>query len=196
MGILGGRSKEPFPGSSKRYLKHESEVLENRKADQKVKPWQLTRRRTWTEGKPRLLSKRFGLYPAFGRDPHGRFAVVQAYAWAPTQRLSSGLSEDQLREILTPYWWLFNSRVAVALLREYCPNVAGGQLDLSRKFVKHTPLPDLRREFLENPALQALASNIRTTAGKDLPELIDRDRFAAAAFRTDLVAWNLAGLEP
>jgi adenine-specific DNA-methyltransferase len=187
--------EKAVPRFFEKYLKYEQELLGNRKADQKVKPWQLTRRRTWPEGKPRLLSKRFGLYPAFGRDPHGRFAVVQAYVWDPTDRLAIGLSDDKLREILTAYWWFFNSRIAIALLREYCPNVAGGQLDFSQKFVKHAPLPDLRRQFQENPALQVLSSNIRTTSGKSLPELADRDRFAAAAFGTDLNAWNLSGLE-
>jgi len=187
--------EKAVPRFFERYLKHESELLSNRKADQKVKPWQLTRRRTWPEGKPRLLSKRFGLYPAFARDPQGRFAVVQAYAWAPTDCLAGGLSDDELREILTAYWWFFNSRIAVAVFREYCPNVAGGQLDLARKFVTHAPIPDLRRKFSENPALQVLSSTIRTTSKDNLPELTDRDRFAAAAFETDLNAWNLSGLQ-
>jgi hypothetical protein len=188
--------EKAVPRFFERYLEHVLESLGERKADQKVNPWELTRRRTWPKGRPRLLSKRFGLYPAFARDPHGRFAVVQAYVWAPTERFTNGLLDDELREILTAYWWYFNSRIAVAILREYCPNVAGGQLDLSRKFVKHAPLPDLRRQLRENPALQAVSSNIRLSAGNGLPEMADRDRFAAEALGTDLSVWNLSGLRP
>ena len=83
----------------------------------------------------------------------------------------------------------------VALLREYCPNVAGGQLDLEHKYVKHVPLPDLVRQFQENPALQVLASSIRTRHAERLPTISDRDQFAAAAFGTDVSEWNLSGLE-
>ncbi|HWQ54553.1 MAG TPA: N-6 DNA methylase [Bryobacteraceae bacterium] len=186
--------EKAVPVFFEKYLKHEQQLLGNRKADQKVKPWQLTRRRTWPAGRPRLLSKRFGLYPAFARDPRGKFAVVQAYAWVPTERLKGGLSSDELRELLTVYWWYFNSRVAIALLREFCPNVAGGQLDLSRKFVKHAPLPDLPRQLRENPALQELSTNIRLSSGDKLPQLGDRDRFAAEALGTNLSSWNLSGL--
>jgi adenine-specific DNA-methyltransferase len=181
------------PRFYEKYLQHEQELLGNRKADQKVKPWELTRRRTWPAGKPRLLSKRFGLYPAFARDPRGRFAVVQAYAWVPTERLKEDLSSEELRALLTAYWWYFNSRVAVAVLREYCPNVAGGQLDLSRKFVRHAPLPDLPKRFRESPALQELSTRIRLGSGDGIPQLSERDKFAAESFGTDVTAWNLMG---
>ncbi|MGO9257361.1 MAG: class I SAM-dependent DNA methyltransferase [Bryobacteraceae bacterium] len=158
--------------------------------------WELTRPRAWAfDGRPRLLSKRFGLYPAFARDFEGRFAVVQANAWTPIETLARGYDKGALREILTAYWWLLNSRVAVALLREYCPNVAGGQLDLENKYVKHAPMPDLRQQFKENPALQVLASSIRSRNEERLPTISERDQFAAAAFRTDISAWNLSGLE-
>jgi hypothetical protein len=142
-----------------------------------------------------LVSKRFGLFPAFALDLEGRFAIVQANAWMPTEVLAAGYDDDALRAVLTAYWWLLNSRVAVALLREYCPNVAGGQLDLEHKCVRHVPLPNLVRELEENPALQLLASSIRTRSEGRLPRIFDRDQFAAAAFGTNLTDWNLSGLE-
>jgi len=142
-----------------------------------------------------LVSKRFGLYPAFARDFDLQFAVVQANAWKPTDRLAGDRSDvDELCALLTSYWWLLNSRIAVALFREYCPNVAGGQLDLEHKYVKNIPLPDLFRQFRENPTLPLLASAIRSRYPSKLPSVVERDRFAAAAFGTDVSNWNLSGL--
>jgi hypothetical protein len=120
---------------------------------------------------------------------------VQANAWIPTDVLVPRRDPDGLREILTAYWWLLNSRIMVALLREYCPNVAGGQLDLEHKYVEHVPLPNLRVQFQENPNLQAIATSIRTRNPVHLPNISELDRFAASAFGTDVSDWNLSGLE-
>jgi hypothetical protein len=178
------------------YLRPRREFLASRKFLRGNRWWELARARSWAfEGHPRLVSKRFGLYPAFARDLNVRLAIVQANAWTPTETLTRVGGQDALREVLTAYWWLLNSRVAVALLREYCPNVAGGQLDLEHKYVKHVPLPNLLLQFQENPTLQALATSIRTRNGDRLPKLPDRDQFAAAAFGTDVSDWNLSGLE-
>lgn len=178
------------------YLKMYKSVLVKRKSLRDGRWWRLTRARSWKfEGPPRLLSKRFGLYPAFARDLKVQFAPVQANAWIPTDTLVRCAGKDALREALTAYWWLLNSRIAVALLREYCPNVAGGQLDLEHKYVEHVPLPNLFVQFRENPALQVLASSIRTHNADRLPKLSELDQFAAAAFGTDVSDWNLSGLE-
>lgn len=158
--------------------------------------WELTWPRFWAfDGKPRLISKRFGLYPAFACDLRGSLAVVQANAWIPTDELSRVGGKEALGEMLTAYWWLLNSRVTVALLREFCPNVAGGQLDLEHKYVRHVPLPHLPTQFRDNPTLQAIASSIRTRNSRRLPSIPERDQFAATAFGTDVSEWNLSGLE-
>ena len=126
-------------------------------------------------------------------DLKGELAVVQGNAWAPTGRLRATLDDATLSDLLTAYWWLLNSRVFVALLREYCPNVAGGQLDLEHKYVKHVPLPDLRRVCRESPRAQELLDLMRlTNTTTSLPSLTDRDAFAAAAYGTTLDAWPLA----
>jgi hypothetical protein len=178
------------------YLRTAKDTLIKRKSLLDGHWWKLTRARTWAfQGHPRLLSKRFGLYPSFARDFEVKFAAVQANAWTPTERLIAGKSEESIREILTSYWWLLNSRIMVALLREYCPNVAGGQLDLEHKYVKHVPLPNLSRQFSENPGLQVLATSIRSRYPERLPMTSDLDQFAAAAFGTDIKDWNLSGLE-
>jgi len=177
-------------------VRKESLLKRKRKSKDPNRWWELTWPRFWAfDGQPRLLSKRFGLYPAFARDLNAWFAVVQANAWIPIDGLDGGVGGDALRDVLTAYWWMLNSRIVVALFREYCPNVAGGQLDLEHKYVKHVPLPHLPRQFREDPSLQALASSIRTRNAGRLPSISDRDHFAAAAFGTDVSDWNLSGLE-
>ncbi len=107
------------------YLQTRRDSLEKRKRKSKdpSRWWELTWPRFWAfDGRPRLLSKRFGLYPAFARDLRGWFAVVQANAWIPVESLAGVGGDDGLRDILTAYWWMLNSRIMVALFREYCPN--------------------------------------------------------------------------
>jgi SAM-dependent methyltransferase len=193
---------QAIPHFFNNYLQTRRESLINRKrkSSDNSRWWELTWPRFWAfDGRPRLVSKRFGLYlglyPAFARDLEGRFAVVQANAWIPDEALAGGGGDEALREILTAYWWMLNSRIAIALLREYCPNVAGGQLDLEHKYVKHVPLPHLPKQFQQNPSLQVLASSIRTRHQNRLPTISDRDQFAAAAFGTSVSDWNLSGLE-
>jgi hypothetical protein len=154
--------------------------------------WELTRVRGWSfDGRARLVSKRFGLYPAFARDFSGNLAVVQANAWVPKDPLVRADSE-RIYETLTAYWWLLNSRVAVALFKEYCPNVAGGQLDLENKYVRHVPLPNLALRAQEDPGVQELATQIRQRNGEKLPSLGERDVYAAAVFGTQVADWPLS----
>ncbi len=143
------------------------DVLRGRAGIDTNKWWLLTRARGWMlDGVPRLVSKRFGLVPAFARDDYGRSAVVQANAWVPKPLLMEGIPQgaafkEHLRGLLVAYWWLLNSSVAVSLLREYCPNVAGGQLDLEHKYVRHMPLPNLASALADDPGLSALATDMR-----------------------------------
>jgi adenine-specific DNA-methyltransferase len=181
-----------------RYIRPSRDVLQKRKSLRSKNYWELAEARTqWVfKGPPRLVSKRFGLYPAFARDFDVAFAVVQANAWVPKSALISGFDDiDQVCELLTAYWWLLNSRVAVALFREFCPNVAGGQLDLENKYVKNVPMPNLVRQFKEHPTLPVLSNSIRSRYPNRLPTISDRDQFAAMAFGTDVSDWKLSGLE-
>ena len=105
----------------------ESLMRRKRKSMDSSRWWELTWPRFWAfDGHPRLVSKRFGLYPAFARDFEGRFAIVQANAWVPTEQLVPRKENAAIRELLTAYWWLLNSRIAVALFREFCPTSPGG----------------------------------------------------------------------
>lgn len=185
--------KRAVPNYYQRWLSPAMEELKSRRGIDPQKWWRLTRGRGWMfDGTPRLVSKRFGLSPSFARDFDGRLAVLQANAWIPKQPLTRGVSATEVESLLTLYWWLLNSDVAVALFREYCPNVAGGQLDLENKYVKHVPLPDLRRRVAEDPSMQGLVANVMAASSNSLPSKQLMNAFAAAAYRTSLSDWPLA----
>lgn len=185
------------PQFFQRVLHPARSALKGRKGVEVSRWWQLTRPRGWSaDSRPRLVSKRFGLLPAFARDLDGGMAVVQANAWFPTKALIKEAAGGIIRDLLTMYWWLLNSRVVVALLREYCPNVAGGQLDLEHKYVRHVPLPNLARRLNEDPALQRLAADLWGQGDENLPSVMDRDAFAAMAFGTTLADWPDLRLTP
>lgn len=185
-----------IPQFYRQVLEPARERLRGRAGIVPEKWWLLTRPRGWVRsGIPRLVSKRFGLLPAFARDLEGRSAVLQANAWVPKSSLGSGMLRqsdriDVLRGVLTAYWWMLNSTVVVALLREYCPNVAGGQLDLENKYVRHVPMPNLIGALRDDPGLDALTVDIRKRFAATLPPIELRDQFAAAAFKTHLGDWS------
>ncbi len=164
--------------------------LSRRKSLKDDRWWTLTRPRSkWlVSSTPRLISKRFGLLEAFAIDWNADYAPVQANAWLPRGLEKTGIEADSL----LGYWWMLNSRVFVALLREYCPNVAGGQLDLEHKYVKHVPLPNLREKFADDPNVQEIGTGIRLKYNRHLPDLDILDLFTAAAYGTELSEWNLA----
>ncbi len=138
---------------------------------------------------PRVVSKRFGLIPAFGLDAQGTLAVVQANAWIPKGLITTSTNAEGMLSLLQGYWWMLNSDVFVALLKEYCPNVAGGQLDLEHKYVKYAPLPVLRASIQESGLLQELVQAYSESA--ELPPRDIRNRFAALAYGTAVDDWLL-----
>jgi type I restriction-modification system DNA methylase subunit len=113
--------------------------------------WHLAEPRGWlVEPRAKVISKYFGGSGAFVADLEGNLAVVQGFGWVPTARLESGF--DQLDDLdresftitfLSAYVALFNSSLFLALLAEHAPQVAGGQYDLSPRYVDAIPLPDL-----------------------------------------------------
>ena len=109
--------------------------------------WELSRPRLdWTlRPGTKLVSKFFGGSGAFAIDVDSRFIVVQGHSWIPITDLegsgvTSVLDADR---ILGAYCALFNSAYFGTLLEVFCPVVAGGQYDLSRRYVEEVPVPDL-----------------------------------------------------
>lgn len=141
------------PSFAKRFLLPRQESLTTRVGLSRSKRedwWGLSWRRvTWAfDPAPRLVSKRFGGPGAFAVDLKASFVVVQGFAWflkkAPMQyaeeEAGKVLSDDDL---LCAYAGMMNSHRFGHVLELFSPHVAGGQFDLSPRYVDHIPIPNL-----------------------------------------------------
>ena len=126
--------------------------------------WELSwPRLDWTlRPTPKIVSKFFGGPGAFAVDGDAEFVVVQGHAWVlkeePEDSTGSAPLDDE--RVLNAYCALLNSRYFRTLLDIFCPVVAGGQYDLSRRYVEQVPLPDLSVMFqsdAEQTAIQTLS---------------------------------------
>jgi hypothetical protein len=107
----------------------------------------------WLEQRtPRITSKYFGRERAFAFDTSGDFVVVVGNSWALKNK-SIGESNLTAEEI---YWGMIaflNSSVFRSLAQYTSVQVAGGQLDLSNRYVENIPVPSPakmdRRAFAE-----------------------------------------------
>jgi adenine-specific DNA-methyltransferase len=124
--------------------------------------WNLNRHRVFDQGsEPRIVSKYFGGRGSFVIDDKTGVAVVQGKSWYPKGHLikaSKTLSKTVTvsRGYLDAYVALFNSVFFESLLHAFCDVVAGGQYDLSARYVDPIPLPDFGTFALGEERLDAL----------------------------------------
>jgi len=115
-------------------------------------------------------------------DAKGEFLPLQAYAWMPTEfalKVDEGLQEAAL-------WWycrILNSTIFFLLRREFAAAItAGGQLDVSPKYVNDVPMP--------TPSRDELISLI--SAGEpDVNASKENDEIVAASYGTRLESWPI-----
>ncbi|MCH9019033.1 MAG: SAM-dependent DNA methyltransferase [Proteobacteria bacterium] len=112
--------------------------------------WGLSRRRvTWAlDPAPRLVSKRFGGPGGFAVDLKASFVVVQGFAWFLKRSSTPDVGEEDgtalsIDDLLCAYASIMNSHRFGRVLELFSPHVAGGQFDLSSKYVDHIPIPNL-----------------------------------------------------
>lgn len=131
---------------------------------------------------PRILTKMFGALNMAAVDARGEFLPFQANAWMPTD---AALAVDRdLKE--AALWWycrVLNSRVFFLLRREFHAAVtAGGQLDVSRKYVDDVPLPTPNPDDL---------MTIISSGDPDVNASKKNDELVASAYGTKLESWPL-----
>lgn len=120
----------------------------------------------------KLVSTYFGSSGSFAWDPDGSYVVVQGYAWTTK---SSNISGQELA-----YLALLNHPIVDTLLSAVSNNLAGGQWNLSERYVNSLPLPKFKED---DPLLETLIGYGGALA-KGLP--IDSsawDSAASAAYR-------------
>ncbi|WP_322865930.1 class I SAM-dependent DNA methyltransferase [Aquicoccus sp. G2-2] len=115
--------------------------------------WGLSERRTWSlNGCPRIVSKYFGGTGGFSADIDAEYVVVQGHAWLPRWLPTDEQYVDQelddaskltLETVLYAYSALMNSAGFSSIIEIFSPHVAGGQFDLSPRYVNSIPIPDL-----------------------------------------------------
>lgn len=104
--------------------------------------WVLSRRRRWAlDARPRLVSKYFGGPGGFATDLEARYIVIQCLVWFP--KWASPSSGLVIEDALAAYMAVMNSAPFARLLEIFSPRVAGGQFDLSPRYVKAIPVPHL-----------------------------------------------------
>ena len=112
--------------------------------------WGLSRSRpTWAfDSTPRLVTKYFGGPGGFAADLMSDFMVVQGHVWFLKEiRTFVGADIDDIvlpvDDLLCAYLALLNSRRFGGVLELFSPHVAGGQFNLSPKYVDQIPIPNL-----------------------------------------------------
>ncbi len=139
-----------------RYLKPNKTALTQRssiKRSGRADWWGLSERRTWSlNGCPRIVSKYFGGIGGFSADMEAEYVVVQGHAWLPlwlrtdeqyVDHEPDDASKLTLETILYAYAALMNSTGFSSIIEVFSPHVAGGQFDLSPRYVNSIPVPDL-----------------------------------------------------
>lgn len=170
--------EEAVPHFYQEYLEPNRERLASRSGHVRQRRedwWGLTWPRTWERVRgPRIATKYFGGRGGFAPDVEARHVVVQGFAWLPKEGTDYGMAivDDSvgiaIEEVLQAYAAVLNSRQFVRLLGVYSPQVAGGQFNLSPRFVRHIPLPDLLGLWTEEEACETICRLAELGRGKDL----------------------------
>ena len=147
--------------------------------------------------------RRFGKAGSFAFDVDGAYVVVQGFVWVPASgltreisKLEKSLRDQYVHQILHGYVALLNSKPFSLLLAEFCPHVAGGQYNLSKRFIDHVPLPNLAQLGLESQdggsEVESLAEFGRMMqAGNEVTQ--DRlTELAAQVFRVPVELWPVS----
>jgi adenine-specific DNA-methyltransferase len=151
--------------------------------------WALSRYYKWADRKDaRIVSKYFGAMGDFAVDEEAVFIPVQGYAWFPIfGGRSKGLikrQDDVIGVQLRAYCTLLNSETFSRLLRVFSHQVAGGQFNLSPRFVKKIPMPNLN----EIPGIVDELSNLANATNlMSRTWLRNVDQLAMVAWGRELV---------
>jgi hypothetical protein len=101
--------------------------------------WWMLSRNTKLKPGPKIISTYFGGPGKFAFDPVGDWVTVQGYSYS----FRDSYQSVDMSAILHAYLLIFNSDFFAGFLDATSNRVAGGQFNLSVRFVKDVPLPRL-----------------------------------------------------
>ncbi|MBP1884981.1 HsdM family class I SAM-dependent methyltransferase [Sinorhizobium mexicanum] len=173
-------------------LKNRASIVRAKRVDW----WGLMHPRTGTfalNTQPRIVSKFFGAEGSFAFDESARYLPSTGHVWSPKRVAlpafdeleaegAEGLVEATTKEVLRAYVPVLNSRVFTRLVSFRSVTIAGGQFDLSSRFVSRVYLPDLW-EKATNPLysdyVRALAQVSRAVERGHNTHNVDVERLVA-----------------
>jgi adenine-specific DNA-methyltransferase len=171
---------DSVPVFARRLLRFEGALKRRPKSDPKLWWEPLWPRKDLAVRSPRIMTKMFGAADMAAPDPRGEFLPLQAYAWMPywsEMKIDEKLAEPAL-------WWycrLLNSRVFFLLRRELrSASTAGGQLDVSPKYINKVPIPRPTEDEL---------IRLASTGRPNLIASKENDELVAVAYGTSPASW-------
>ena len=195
--------KRLLPIYYKRYLQPLKTDLSGRKSLRGRNWWLLNRSRTYFRTPtPKIVTAFFGDSGAFALDLEGVYVVVQGFAWFlqnSTLKVIDDFPEetrDSIREqVLYAYLAILNSPLFSLLLAEFCPHVAGGQFNLSKRFVDHIPFPNLAEDAKSpnlGPVVWSLAQEGKSIHLGELSARVSiLNELVARVYRTPVTSWPI-----
>lgn len=113
---------------------------------------------------PKIISTYFGGAGSFSWDSTGDHVPVQGYAWS--------LKDDAIAGTELAYLALLNHPVMNTLLPGVSNNLAGGQWNLSERFVNQLPMPELKLDDGLTAVLMSIGTSV-TKGERPDPDLWD-----------------------
>jgi adenine-specific DNA-methyltransferase len=148
--------------------------------------WDLLRPRSWQKARnPKIVSKYFGGEHSFAFDTTGDFVVVVGHAWLMRKgQLELEIMDEGAYEITDREFYLaalayLNSATAYDLMEYLSPQVAGGQLDLSNKYLGALPVPKFAN-FTPDSAARLIEAGTRITTAKNFDRWAEVDDIVLA----------------
>lgn len=164
-------------------MPHKAALLRRAGID-KTTWWQLTRKRdAFVRRTPKIVTTYFGDAGSFAWDETGEFVVVQGYSWEP---LSASMATAEVGRAVVA---VMSSGIARKLIAAVSNNLAGGQFNLSRRFISRMPFVDLGDERLAEQVKSLAAMGQAIGSGLPVDEQV-LDRLVEDLF---LIASDLKG---
>jgi len=131
------------PHYAETYLQPNKAALLGRTGIDKATWWHLTRKRdSFAKKTPKIVTTYFGDAGSFAWDEKGDYIVVQGYCWEPRSLAMAG------SEVGHAVVAIMSSGVARQLIAAVSNNLAGGQFNLSKRFLSKMPFINVADERL------------------------------------------------